>query len=282
MNEFEYLQPKTIGEAIALREQYGSKAVVYNGGTDIVILLRERIIHPDYIIDIKKIPGLNSITFSKQDGLVIGACVTVNELGNHADVKAYYPFLAEAALSLGSKQVRNRATCAGNIINASPLCDTGTPLYAMDAVICIEGKNGKREVPITEFITFVRKTVLQPDEIVTAIKVPYVEGTKGIFSKVARRKEVDLSTICSTIALVDGKYRLAFGAVAPTPVRLSKVEALVNSKPLDESLIEEAAKLARTEVAPIDDVRASKAYRLDVVESLVRSGLRALNGKEAK
>ncbi len=282
MNEFEYLQPKTIGEAIALRERYGSAAVVYNGGTDIVILLRERHIKPDYIIDIKKIPELHGITFSKQDGLCIGACVTVNELGNHPDVKEHYPFLSEAALSLGSKQVRNRATCAGNIINASPLCDTGTPLYAMDAVICMEGKAGKREVPITEFITFVRKTVLQPDEIVTCIKVPYVEGTKGIFTKVARRKEVDLSTICGTVALVDGKYRLAMGAVAPTPLRLPKTEALVNGKPIDDALIEEAAKLARTEVSPIDDVRASKEYRLDVVETIVRNGLKTLSGKEAK
>ncbi len=280
MNEFEFLQPKTIGEAIALREQYGAAAVVYNGGTDIVIQLRERLIQPDYIIDIKGIPELYGIAFSKADGLKIGACVTANELGGHADVKAYYPFLSEAALSLGSKQVRNRATCAGNIINASPLCDTGTPLYALDATVCIEGKAGKREVPITEFITFVRKTVLRPDEIVTAIKVPYVEGTKGIFTKVARRREVDLSTICSTVALVNGEYRLAFGAVAPTPVRLKKTEALLKGRALDDRLIEEAAQLACTEVSPIDDVRASKAYRLDVVGSLVRGGLRTLSGKE--
>lgn len=282
MNEFEYLQPKTIGEAIALRERYGSAAVVYNGGTDIVILLRERHIKPDYIIDIKKIPELYGIKFDKKDGLTIGACVTVSELSENADVKAYYPFLADAAGSLGSKQVRNRATCAGNIINASPLCDTGTPLYALDATMCIEGKAGKREVPITEFITFVRKTVLAPDEIVTAIKVPYVEGTKGIFTKVARRKEVDLSTICATVARVNGEYRLAFGAVAPTPVRLPKTEALLRGKTLDDKLIEEAAKLARTEVSPIDDVRASKEYRLDVVEVITRNSLKTLSGKEAK
>lgn len=282
MNEFEYLQPQTVDEAIALREQYGADAVVYNGGTDIVIQLRERLIKPAYVIDIKKIPQLHGITFSKTDGLKIGACATVAEIAENADVLAFYPFLAEAAGSIGSKQVRNRATCVGNIVNASPLCDTGTPLYALDAVVCMTGKNGAREVPITEFITFVRRTVLAPDEIVTAIRVPYVEGMRGVFRKVSRRKEVDLSTICGTVALVNGTYRLAFGAVAPTPVRLKKTEALLCGKPLTGALIEEAAQLSRTEVSPIDDVRASKAYRLDVVEVITRNGLRALAGKEAE
>ncbi len=281
MNEFEFYQPKTIAEACALKEQ--GKGVIFNGGTDIVILLRERLIHPEYVIDIKKIPGLDTITFNKQDGLTIGACVTVAEISENKDVKEFYPFLAEAAGSLGSKQVRNRATCAGNIINASPLCDTGTPLYALDAVLCIEGKNGKREEKITDFIKFVRKVDLAPDEIVTAIKVPYIEGTKGIFTKVARRKEVDLSTICGTVAYVNGEYHIAMGAVAPTPVRLPKTEALVNgAKSVTEAIVEEAAKLARTEVKPIDDVRASKEYRLDVVEVIVRNSLNALLRKEAK
>lgn len=276
MKEFEYLQPKSVAEACALRAQYGKTAVIYNGGTDIVIQLREKLIAPAYVIDIKKIPGLNEITFDKKDGLTIGACVTVAEISENESVRAFYPFLADAAGSLGSKQVRNRATSVGNIVNASPLCDTGTPLYAMNALMCLEGPEGKREVPITEFITFVRRTVLKENEIVTAIKVPYTEGQKGIFTKVARRKEVDLSTICGTVTLVNGEYRLAFGAVAPTPVRLKKTEDLLRGKKLTDELIEEAAKLARTEVSPIDDVRASKAYRLDVVEVITRNSLKSL------
>ena len=121
-----------------------------------------------------------------------------------------------------------------------------------------------------------RRTVLKPDEIVTGVKVPYVEGLRGIFTKVARRREVDLSTICGTVARVGDSYRLAFGAVAPTPVRMPKTEALLEGKTLTPELIEEAAKLARTEVSPIDDVRASKEYRLDVVEVIVRRSLTQL------
>ena len=276
MREFEFLQPKSIAEAIAMRVEHGDRLVVYNGGTDIVIQLRDRLIAPDYVMDVKKIPGLHEITFSEKEGLFIGACVTMNEIGGNEAVRAHYPFLAEAALSVGSKQVRNRATSVGNIVNASPLCDTGTPLYAADAVMCLEGPNGKREVPIREFITFVRRTVLQKDEIVTGIKVPSDKDLRGIFTKVARRREVDLSTICATVARSGNEWKLAFGAVAPTPVRLPKTEELLRGKEITEALIDEAAKLARTEVSPIDDVRASKEYRLDVVEVIVRRSLKAL------
>lgn len=276
MREFEFLQPKSIAEAIAMRVEHGDRLVVYNGGTDIVIQLRDRLIAPDYVMDVKKIPGLHEITFSEKEGLFIGACVTMNEIGGNEAVRTHYPFLAEAALSVGSKQVRNRATSVGNIVNASPLCDTGTPLYAADAVMCLEGPNGKREVPIREFITFVRRTVLQKDEIVTGIKVPSDKDLRGIFTKVARRREVDLSTICATVARSGNEWKLAFGAVAPTPVRLPKTEELLRGKEITEALIDEAAKLARTEVSPIDDVRASKEYRLDVVEVIVRRSLKAL------
>ena len=276
MKEFDYYHPKTIAEASELRARYGKAAVLLNGGTDVVIQLREKLIAPDAVIDIKHIPGLDQITFDKQNGLVIGACATVAAISADENVKKYYPFLAEAAESIGSKQVRNRATCIGNIVNASPLCDTGTPLYALNAVVLLESASGKREVPITEFITFVRKTVLKEDELVTAIRVPYVEGVKGVFTKVARRKEVDLSTICGTVVKDGNGFRIALGAVAPTPVRLPKTEALISGKPLTDALIDEAAKLAQTEVSPIDDVRASKAYRLDVTEVIVKNGLRAV------
>ena len=276
MKEFVYLQPKTLEEAIALRVEHNETLKVMNGGTDVVIQLRDKLIAPEYVMDIKHIPGLEKIDFSEAEGLFIGSCATMNEIGENPFVKAYYPFLAEAALSVGSKQVRNRATCIGNIVNASPLCDTGTPLYACDALVCTVGTNGSRMIPISEFITFVKKTSLLPDEIVTGIKVPYIEGFKGIFTKVSRRKEVDLSTICGTVAKVSGEYRLAFGAVAPTPIRLFGTEALLNGKKLTDELIEEAVKSARSEVSPISDIRASKEYRLDVVEVIVRRSLREM------
>ena len=276
MREFEYLRPETVEEAVALRQKHQGCSVLLNGGTDVIIQLRDHLIAPEFVIDIKHIPGLKKLAFKKGEGLYIGACVTLNELGDHEDVRKYYPFLREAAYSVGSKQVRNRATLVGNIVNASPLCDTGTPLYVCEAKVRIVGGKGEREVPINEFITFVRRTSLQPDEIVVGIKVPYNEGAEGIFTKISRRKEVDLSTICATVLKLGDSIRIAFGAVAPTPIRLLKTEALLSGKQLTSELIEEAAKLTRTEVSPISDVRASKEYRYDVVEVTVRRSLEQL------
>lgn len=276
MKDFVFLQPKSVAEAIAWRREYGDQLVVYNGGTDIVIQLRDRLIAPAYVMDIKKIPGLGEIRFSEKQGLHIGACVTVGQLGADESVRRFYPYLSEAALSLGSKQVRNRATCIGNIVNASPLCDTGTPLYVNDAVVLVEGNAGKRSIPIGEFITFVRRTALGADEIVTGIELPYDPALKAVFTKISRRREVDLSTICGTVARSGKSWKLAFGAVAPTPLRLPKTEAFLEGKAVTEALIEEAAAMAATEVTPIDDVRASKQYRLDVVQVIVRRGIRAL------
>lgn len=276
MKPFDYYAPTTLEEAFALLGQFGLDAKLMNGGTDVVIQLREKLISPKVVIDIKRIPGLNELAFDEENGLTIGACVTMNELGGSALVGERYPTLSKAALSVGSKQVRNRATCIGNIVNASPLADTATPLLAHDAVVVAHSAAGVREIPLEEFFVFVRKTSLEPGEIVTAIRVPQLPGSRGEFSKISRRREVDLSTICATVLKTGDGYRIAYGAVAPTPIRLKKTEELLSSEPLTEERIQRAVELARAEVSPIDDVRASRDYRLEVVGVVLARSLRAL------
>lgn len=276
MRDFVYLAPETLEEAAALKMEHDDKAIYMAGSTDVVIRLRDYLIAPDYVIDIKNIPDIDGITFSETDGLHIGALATMTQIATNPHVLAHYPYLAEAASLVGGRQIRNRATCVGNIVNASPLADTATPLYCHDAVIEIFGLSGRRETRIQDFILFVRKVALQPGELVTGIRVPYLPGAKGIFRKVARRNEVDLSTVCGTVLRVGDDYRIAMGSVAPTPLRLPKTEALLAGKPLTDALIEEAAALAPTEVSPIDDVRADRQYRLDIVSYLVRDALNKL------
>ncbi len=276
MRDFVYLAPETLEEAAALKMEHDDKAIYMAGSTDVVIRLRDYLIAPDYVIDIKNIPDIGGITFSEADGLHIGALATMTQIATNPHVLAHYPYLAEAASLVGGRQIRNRATCVGNIVNASPLADTATPLYCHDAVIEIFGLSGRREMRIQDFILFVRKVALQPGELVTGIRVPYLPGAKGIFRKVARRNEVDLSTVCGTVLRVGDDYRIAMGSVAPTPLRLPKTEALLAGKPLTDALIEEAAALAPTEVSPIDDVRADRQYRLDIVSYLVRDALNKL------
>ena len=272
MKEFQYLLPHTVAEAVALKEKYDKAAVFMAGATDVVVRMRDYLLTPEYVIDLKAIPELGGITFSKEKGLHIGALATMNEICADENVKQYYPTLAKAAGSVGSKQVRNRATCIGNIVNASPLADTATPLYCYDAIVEIAGPNGTRELPITEFILFVRKVALERGEMVTGIRVPFREA-QGEFCKISRRDQVDLSTVCGTVLKIDGTYRVAMGSVAPQPRRLPKTEAFLNGAPLTPERIEEAAQLATTEVSPIDDVRADKQYRLDMVAYIVRNAL---------
>ncbi len=276
MRDFVYLAPETLEEAAALKLEHDDKAIFMAGATDVIIRLRDHLIAPDYVIDLKNIPDIGSITFSEKDGLRIGALATMTQIATNEHVLRHYPYLAESAAYVGGRQIRNRATCVGNIVNASPLADTATPLYCHNAVLELYSLSGCREVPIQEFILFVRKVALNPGELVTGIRVPYLPGAKGIFRKVARRSEVDLSTVCGTVVKADDGYRIAMGSVAPTPLRLPKTEALLNSQTLNDALIAEAAALAATEVSPIDDVRADRQYRLDIVSYLVRDALTKL------
>lgn len=276
MRDFVYLAPESLEEAAALKLEHDDKAIFMAGATDVIIRLRDHLIAPDYVIDLKNIPDIDGITFSETDGLRIGALATMTQIATNEYVLRHYPYLAEAAAYVGGRQIRNRATCVGNIVNASPLADTATPLYCHDAVVELFSLSGKREVPIQEFILFVRKVALNPGELVTGIRVPYLADAKGVFRKVARRNEVDLSTVCGTVVRSGDGFRIAMGSVAPTPLRLPKTEALVRGKELTDALIAEAASLAATEVSPIDDVRADRQYRLDIVSYLVRDGLTKL------
>ena len=276
MRDFVYLAPETLEEAAALKLEHDDKAIFMAGATDVIIRLRDHLIAPDYVIDLKNIPDIGGITFSETDGLHIGALATMTQIATNPNVLTHYPYLAEAAAYVGGRQIRNRATCIGNIVNASPLADTATPLYCHDAVVEIFGLSGRREVAIRDFILFVRKVALQPGELVTGIRVPYLPGAKGVFRKIARRNEVDLSTVCGTVLKANSGWRIAMGSVAPTPLRLPKTEALLDSSPLSDALIQEAAALAATEVSPIDDVRADRQYRLDIVSYLVRDALNQL------
>ena len=276
MREFEYVAPKTVKEALSLLATYKEKATILAGGTDVVIRLRDEIIDPEFIIDIKHIEELNGIKFDKNEGLFVGANATMHEIQNDKNVKEFYPFYADACGHVGSKQVRNKATSVGNLCTASPLGDSLTPMYCLDATVVIEGPNGKREVPVREFITFVRKTVLERDELVLGVKFPYVE-CKGIYTKNARRHEVDLSNIVATILKVGDEYRIAYGSVAPTPIRLVKTEEFLKGKKIDDKVIEEAKKILATEISPISDLRATKEYRVSVSQSILENSLKALS-----
>jgi len=280
LRKFEYLKPDSIKETISILSQYGGKAKILNGGTDLIVEIRDKIIQPEYVVDIKAIPQLNKITYSEQDGLHIGATVTLNEISNSKVVQRNYPILAEACKTVGSYQVRNRATLVGNISNASPAADTAPPLLVLEAKVDIIGPTGEKIVPINEFFTGVKKNILKKGEIVTCVIVPSLRDEwTGVYRKQGRRKDVDLATVGVAVVCIRNEIRIALGAVAPTPIRAFKTEELLKGKTIDESLLEKAGISVLTEVSPISDVRSSQEYREEIIKVLVRRAILQAKGE---
>ncbi len=279
LKEFEYLKPDSIKEIISILSQFGEKAQILNGGTDLIVGMRDKIIQPEYLVDIKAIPQLNRITYNKQDGLNIGATVTLNEISNSKVVQTHYPILVKACKTVGSYQVRNRATLVGNICNASPAADTAPPLLVLEAKVNIIGPTGEKIVPINQFFTGVKKNILKKGEIVTSITIPPIKGKwVGVYLKQGRKKEVDLATVGVAVVCIRDEVRIALGAVAPVPVRAFKTEELLKGKTIDESLLEKAGKSALTEVSPISDIRSSQEYREEIIKVLVRRAILQAKG----
>ncbi|SCY73558.1 FAD binding domain-containing protein [Alkaliphilus peptidifermentans] len=275
MKTFEYFKPNTIEEVSLKLLEYGDSKIL-NGGTDLIVALNEGRSCPSIVVDIKGIEKLKEISYCEDNGLTVGACTTLNDMMNNRYVIGNYKILAEAAHTVGSCQVRNRATMVGNITNASPLADTATPLLILDAFVKIFGPGGEREISIHDFFISVRKTCLKAGEVVVGIRIPAYKEILGLYQKHARRDAVDLATVCASIAKIDGDIRIALGSVAPTPIRCRRTEEYLRDKDLTEIVIEEAANLALDEASPIDDVRASRVHRQDIIKVLVKRGLKEL------
>jgi carbon-monoxide dehydrogenase medium subunit len=271
MRRFEYFEPDTLSEAVSLLSRYNGQASIFAGGTDLLVEIKEHLRTPDYVINIKKIPGMDHLTFSDSNGLRIGSLATVRTVETSAIVVEKYAGLAQAARELGSIQVRNRATVAGNICRASPSADTLPPLIADGATVKLFGPAGERVVLLEEFFTGPGQTILARDEILVEIAVPSpLPHTGKVYIKHGRRKAMELATVGVAVALtltggVCEEIRIVLGAVAPTPIRARQAEKILRGKVVDTAAISRAALAARAESRPISDVRSSAEYRREMV-----------------
>jgi carbon-monoxide dehydrogenase medium subunit len=273
------MHPKTLEEALKILNKYKDRARVLAGGTDLVPQLKKREIKaPEYVIDLKGIRGLDKIAYGR-DGLKIGALVTMNAIVESPAIQKHYPILVQAAASMASPQVRNRGTFVGNICNAVPSADSAPALLTLGASVKIKSARTERTVPLESFFTGPRKTVLKPNELVLEITVPKpATGSRGVYLKLSPRHSMDLAVV--GVAAV-GKFKdqvckdlkIALGAVAPVPMRVPLVENMLLNKKVTVELINEAAKMASTQCSPIDDHRASREYRCDMVYVLTRRAL---------
>ncbi len=281
LSKFTYSRPESIEEALQYLEE-NQDTKVLAGGTDLLVLLRRNAIDCKHVLDIKGIPEIQKIEYVPNEGLYIGAAVTVNQLTRHPIIREKYTSLAQGADSLASYQLRNRATIAGNICNASPGADLAPPLLVFQAKLDIVSPRGRRQVDIHEFFTGVKKTVLREDELVLRIFLPDVEeGDQSLYLKQSRLKGHDLATVgLAARRRKDKKILLAMAAVAPTPVRLSALEEEIHGKDLTQESIQWAAGQVGNHISPISDVRSSKEYRLHMAEVLTKRALEQFAEKE--
>lgn len=284
---FEYLEPESVEKVVSLLSKYGSEAKIIAGGTDLVVQMRDKTITPEYVIDIGCIPGLDYIDYDKKRGLRIGALTSIRALEMSAELRQRYPVISQAASQLGSVAIRNIGTIGGNLCNAAPSAETAPALIGLSATAKIVGPGGERVVALEDFFTGPGSTVLQNGELLVEIQVPLVPpNTKGVYLKHSIRSTIDLAIVNVAVVLtLESEYevckdiKLVLGAVAPTPMRTRKAEEILRGKKVDETLINETARVASDEVRPISDVRASAEYRKQMVEVLTRRAIREAMAK---
>jgi carbon-monoxide dehydrogenase medium subunit len=273
MRRFEYFEPRTLDEAAKLVSS--GNAQVLAGGTDLLVEIKEQLRRVDRVVNIKRIPGMTGLSYDAREGLRIGALVTARQVELFPVVSEKYPSLLQAVRELGSIQVRNRATIVGNVCRASPSADTLPPLIADGAAAKIHGARGARTALLEEFFKGPGKTVLQPDELVTEITLPPPPPHTGkVYIKHGRRKAMELATVGVAVSLtLNADVKIVLGAVAPTPIRATTAEDVLQDRKLNDELIEKAANAAADQSRPISNVRASAEYRRDMVRVLTRRAL---------
>jgi carbon-monoxide dehydrogenase medium subunit len=276
---FDYHAAETWDEAVHLLRKYGPEAKPLAGGTDLMVLVERGQIQPRHVVSLDRIPGWDAL---KLDGsLTLGAGTTYRQLERIPALRGVYAALVEAARQVGSIQVRNVATVAGNFCNASPAADAVPPLLVMDATLTLFGPQGERVVPAETFITGPGQTVLREAELLREIKVASLPSrTATAFLKAGRRAAMEISIVCVAVRLtlarekdVCQSARIALGAVAPTPVRAKQAEEALRDRRLTKETMEQAAELAVRATQPISDVRASADYRRYLTRVMVRRAL---------
>jgi len=279
VQEFEYEEPSTIAEVVALLTQYGDKARVLAGGTDLLVQMKIERVRPQMLVSLGKVPGLSKIE-AQEDGLHIGARTSIRAIRFAPEVRLNYHALAEACASFSTTQIQFMGTIGGNLCNASPASDCAPALIVLGAQLGLAGPNGERRVPVEDFFSGPGKTVLQKGELLVSIIVPprFAHPWTGSAFLKTSRVVADIAKANAAVMLErDGERitgcRLAFGSVAPTPLRARRAEALLTSQVFHHDLVMQAAQIASEEISPIDDVRSTAWYRREIVKVMTHDGL---------
>lgn len=281
MNGPEYIAPANLGDVLRIKHERGAQARVIAGGTDLILRMRDKVLTPALLIDLKHL-SLDTISESGS-GIRLGACVTQSQLLADPVIAEQCPALASACREFAGPPIRNRGTVGGNLVNASPAADLVPPLLAYDASVVLTRSSASRELPLSGFFTGPGQTVMSPDEILTEVRLPPLPArTAARFIKLGQRRSMAISIVNLAIRLTlddsarVSAARIVLGAVAPTPIHAAASEDLLTGQELSVELIALAAKEASGETSAITDVRASKEYRVKMTRVLVRRALESI------
>lgn len=284
MRSFDYLAPATLAEASAAKAQHGASARVLAGGTDLTVGLRHGTITADVVIDLKRVAELAPDISRNGTALRVSAGTTMSTLHRYLVDAGLFPALQDAAAVVGSIQIRNRATLAGNVCNASPAADTVPVLAALGASVEISDATSTRSRAIADFIEGNRKIDLGPGELVSAVIIPLPEGPHGTaFDRITRRRGVDLATtnMCCTLDAA-GVAVFAFGAVSPRPLVLRDASGTLADAGTDAASRADLIRELAARATPISDVRASAEYRSAMLCVMAERALAVARGRLAE
>lgn len=275
---FEYSSPKTLSEAISLLQQHGSDAKILAGGQSLIPLMKLRMAAPKHLIDLN---GIRDLSYIRESGgyLTIGALTRESDLDSSDLIKKKYPIIADTAAVIADPLVRNMATVGGNLAHADPANDHPATMLALGTQVVATGPKGKRTIPLTSFFTGLFTTALNPDEILTELRIPAPPPRSGGAYLKVERKVGDFATAAVAVQLtLEGNTIKSAGIgltnVGPTPVKATRAEKALAGRNADDKTIEEAARIASTEADPSDDLRGSADYKRDLVRVLTARALR--------
>lgn len=277
IRDFFYSRANTVKEALNLLEKHKDNYKIICGGQSLLILMRQGLVSPENLIDIKRVEELNYITFNPKNGLKVGATTSHREIEKSAIIKEHYPVLVDMEENLASVQTRNWGTIGGNLAHGDPAGDPGPLLIALNAKVKIANKERERTVLLEEFFVDYFETALEDGELLIEIQVPVIPPkTAAMYEKFnIIKNELGIASVASSITLDDDNVRckdarIALGAVAPTAFRAKEAEQMLIGKKIDDALLEKAGEKASEESDPVADIHASEAYRRHLVKVLTK------------
>ena len=280
---FEYFSPRTLDEAIALLQKLGPEAKLLSGGQSLIPMMKLRLVSPEYIVDINRIPGLDYISESAGH-LKIGALAREHQIESSEAVKTKFPILTDTAKVIADPLVRSQATVCGNLAHGDPANDHPATMLALGATVVATGPKGQREIAIEDFFPGLFTTALEAEEILTEIRIPTPPAKSGGAYLKLERKVGDFATagVAVQIELDDvgvcKRAGVGLTNVGMTPIKARQAEGFLTGKNLDEGTIQQAAEMAASESEPMDDIRGSAEYKRDLVRVLTARALtRALD-----